>query len=448
MQRALKVKSREISNGLGISVRGRTYKIGYPEKVWRKTSATLRSLLRENLAVATTHFLPLMLGYESLEYDSALPLFESQLFRNQLNDLLSCERADGKPHLEYTRHFYNQELNFSGEAATLPDRSCAYRADPKVVVLPFTFGKESLLTFALCLELGLKPVLVYCQEPVQPHEQQYKIKKLTEIGRIYKCPTYFIKNDTGLFRYGRAFRLKRPTELGWGTQTTILTLMMLPFCYAHRARYILYGSEFANNEYRFVDGWKAFLSCDQTPFWTEQQSNMIRVCTGGACEVRTSLEPLEEISIFGMLHRRYPKLGKYQFSCSAERPLVRGTQWCHRCYKCERMFLFARVLDIAPESIGFKRDLLREPGHFKHYFGSDVKTGSEQELDFAFYALYRKGHDSPYLRQFKQRKLARLRSWQWYVRHYGAMKSGSMLPPSLKGRLLRIFSGEMRQFLT
>ena len=48
-------------------------------------------------------------------------------------------------------------------------------------------------------------------------------------------------------RWLAAFSKKKGTEIGWGSQTTLVALQALPFVYAYGAQYLLYGSEYLNN---------------------------------------------------------------------------------------------------------------------------------------------------------------------------------------------------------
>jgi hypothetical protein len=409
----------------------------------------VREALRENLVFANTHFLPVILPSDKVSYDSPLPCFESQLFRNQIGDLLSCEQADDAEHLSYMQRLYNSEFEFGKGPSTLP-RSKPALSSGETAVIPFTFGKESLLTFALALELGIKPVLFYCQEPSQPFEERYKLKMLEEIRKRFDVPVYFVKNGPGLLRYGKGLSgvraARKGSEVGWGAQTTILGMLAVPIVFETGARYILFGSEYSNREYNLRQGWKAYLSYDQTPFWTAQHSNMIRSFTADRCSVHTMLEPLEEIGIFSLLQERYPELGRFQFSCSAEKPLFGGTQWCHECYKCDRIFLFARCCGIDPGRIGFKRDLLNVPGHFKSYFDGEFKTGSNEELNFSFYLLHKQNVDSFYGRRFESEKLPFLRNWSGYRRDYTQLHEARELPPAHEKKLMTIFRKGMKSF--
>lgn len=443
----LKVNSVVTAQGITLSVGGKKFATTFPKAVWQKTPAALKKFLQDNLVFGDTHFLPLLYGNTTIKYSTRLPFLESFLFRNQLNDLIRCEKADGVPPQTYIKNFYNLEFSFAEGESIGPEFSKKQFKKNKrpTAVIPFTFGKESLLTFALCRELGIKPVLVYSQEPSQPHEEAYKKKKLLEFGKKFGVDTYFIKHEPGLFRYDMAFKENVNRELGWGTQTTMLALQMIPFVYAYGAEYVLFGSEFANNEVLMSDeGWKLFISCDQTYFWTEQQNNMVRLLTEGQCHVRASLQSMQELNILYILHHRYPEIGKYQFSCLAENPLYKGSQWCHVCYKCSRIFLYASAVGIDPFTIGFKKDLLNEPGMFENYLGKVFKTQYTTELDFCFYILAKRGIKSRYVEQFKKEKLPHLKAWDFYYEEFTTLHEGPNLPEAYKSALTKIFSAEMK----
>lgn len=434
-------------SGITIEVENKTYAIDYPPAIWQQTPTSIQQALLENLTFGNTHYLPLILGGEKIKYNTKFPLLESFLFRNQLNDILICEKVDQASHLSYMRSFYNLEFEFNGDS-TLPNlneiRQFSQR-QPKAV-LPFTFGKESLTTFALCRELGIEPIIVYSQEPAHPYEETYKKKLLRKFAKQFSVKTYYIKNEPGLFRYGKAFNLMQQTEIGWGTQTTLLALLAIPFTIAEQAQYILIGSEYLNNEYTMTAGWKEYLSCDQTSFWMRQQNNIVRLFTNNNCQLKSSLEPLEEISIFSLLHFNYPTIGEYQFSCSGQKPLIAESQWCHACYKCARMYLFAACCGINPATIGFKVNLLKQKGMFDHYFGSEFATGSTQDLDFAFYILVKKKVASPYVDQFIATKLKQLKPWSYYVNYYTSLQPYQNLPREYETQLTSIFNNNLEKF--
>lgn len=446
-ERVLDVGGKLIDNGIQITVRGRRFVILFPPAIWRQTPVALRQVLLENLVFGNTHYLGVTWGYDRIRYSTRLPCLESLLFRNQAVSIVKAEKYDKVPPLTYLRQFFNLQYDFAPGPSALPfgKQRLQFNNQRPTAVLPFTFGKESLVTFALCRELGITPVVVYSQEPSSPYEEPYKKKQLARFKKEFGVATYFVTHEPGLFRYDAAFGDKPGTEIGWGSQTTLLSWQMVPFVLAHRAQYILFGSEYLNNEYEMNEaGWRVQYSYDQSSFFTMEQDTAIRFLTDDNCRVRTSLEPLEETSILFMLHRRYPDIGKYQFSCTGEKPLYGGSQWCHKCYKCWRMFLIACAVGIDPYSFGFKKDILQERGLFTNYFGEDIKSGSNDELDFCFYALYKKKWSSPYVELFQKQRLPRLKkSWAQYRQEFTTLQPHLNLPDEYKSKLLRIFKEEL-----
>lgn len=442
------VSTRLLANGLVIKILGKDYAIRYPPHLWQAINPELKQIISDNIAYASTNFLPLILNKKAINYSFPLPVMETFFYKNQLFDLLDCEISDHRPHLSLLKKFYNLDFNFSSahSAWLNPCVIPPFKQAAPTAIIPFTFGKESLLTFAVCRELGIRPILIYCQEPAHPHEQRYKLKKLKEFSQKFKVQVHYIKNEPGLFRYGLAFGQKKATEIGWGGQTTLLTLLALPFVYYYQAALILFGNEYSNNEIKLTQGWRWYpAGFDQTSLWTKSQNNISCLLTNNQCQVKSSLEPLEEISIFYTLHHRYPEIGKYQFSCSAQYPLKKHSAWCHRCYKCARIYLFALAVGLDPASIGFLQDLLATKNMFPHYFGQQHKSGSSLELDFAFYILHKKNIPSAYQRQFTAQKLPWLKPWPYYYKYFTSLKPSQNLPEKYQSSMLEIFADSLEE---
>src|SRR3989339_154643 len=226
MSKIINIEGKIISCGIRLSYQRKNYDILYPKTIWHLTPPTVKRALLDNLGFGSTHFLALLANADKIKYNTSFPLLESFLFKNQLYDLLSCENSDGAKHLSYLRRFYNLQFDFLRQVSEKIINNDYQTTE--TAIIPFTFGKESLTTFALCREIGLKPILVYCQEPCHPYEEKYKIKQLTYLSKKYNVQTHFIKNGPGLFRNSKLLNNKTTSEIGWGTQTTLLCLQMIP----------------------------------------------------------------------------------------------------------------------------------------------------------------------------------------------------------------------------
>ena len=116
-------------------------------------------------------------------------------------------------------------------------------------IILFTAGKESLLTLALCLELGIKPIPVYIDEDPKSSESKHKQKLLDVIEKEYGIKTYTIINEPGKLRY---CDLGEPdNNWGAGTQFLSFVLEVLPFVDHFDADYILFGNEYSCDDYTY-----------------------------------------------------------------------------------------------------------------------------------------------------------------------------------------------------
>lgn len=441
-ENSLKIGSEFTENGFCLTVCDQEYHVRYPAGIWEETPKDVREAIRDHIVFGFTNVVPLITGATEIEYTTKQPLFADTLFRHQLYDMFKCELADNVEMFTYFRHFFNLKIGYSNKDSLIPKDYSSLRKEKKAVI-PFSFGKESLVTFCLCRELGIEPILVYCQEPSYPFEEKHKVRKLKEYEEKFGVHTGFIHCDPGLFRHDCALRLKPLTELGWGTQVNLAGILAIPFAFKFKAGYMFVGNEATCEKCSDHSGWKMIPQYGQTKNAIFQFRNMIRILSGQLCSLFSSLEPVEEIAIFNMLNRRYPEVASDQFSCEPLLPLVKDSQWCHNCYKCERFFLYARACGIDPLSIGFKYNLFEEPNRFSNYFGNEFKCGSREEMTLAFHLLARKGDRSPYTEMFKNEKLPLLNGFESYADRYSTLQSSCNLPPLYREKMLSIFREEL-----
>src|SRR3989338_5195061 len=112
-EKTLFVNGKFFRNGIEISVKGKRFAIEYPPAIWRKTPPEIRQLLLENLTFGNTHYLPITLGYTRIRYNTALPILEPLLFRNQAISIIKAEKYDRVPPLTYLRQFFNLQFDFA-----------------------------------------------------------------------------------------------------------------------------------------------------------------------------------------------------------------------------------------------------------------------------------------------------------------------------------------------
>ena len=96
------------------------YPIKYPSTVWQATPKTTQKALKDNLALATTMHLPLVLNSPDIIYHSGCPLLEPYFIQNFLKDIPSCTEVDGASTDEAVRKFFNINYQFLEPKITYP----------------------------------------------------------------------------------------------------------------------------------------------------------------------------------------------------------------------------------------------------------------------------------------------------------------------------------------
>jgi hypothetical protein len=239
----LEVTASHNNDSVLIQLEGKEYRIRYPEEVWRPLREEIKESIVDHLAFLSTNYLPIIAQKKGVRYDTRPPMFDCFSFKSNIMDLASCAVLDGRNSVDYVRDFMNLNFIFSSK------RPIVWRETFETndtVIISFTSGKESLLTLALCLELGFDPLLINVVEPSNTYERRHKEKILREIKEEFGVQYYSVPNEVGLFHDDRHTGL-RPTSLGWGNQLMYYLFIYLPFVIHHKVRYLFYGNEYSCN---------------------------------------------------------------------------------------------------------------------------------------------------------------------------------------------------------
>ena len=314
-------------------------------------------------------------------------------------------------------------------------------------IMPFTFGKDSLMTFALCRDLGIKVHPVYIMEPDYPFEVSVKKMLSLPFSREFKLKIYFLKNTLGALREHDGWH-------GWELQLTQYSMMLLPYVYAKHAGYILFSNEQScNDTITDDDGFRCNPVFEQSHSWLLQNSLMTSIIGGNSLSIGSLLEPINELAIIKILHSRYPDIGKYHSSCDLEYKPKHLGRWCESCSKCGRMYIFLTGLGISPKRGGFKHNMLANkyqsafsifssPG-IKAY-GYDQSEAGKDEMILAFYLAYKRGIKGPLMRLFVRKYLAYARKNERKLRaKFFGIHSTKTVPKELRPKILRIFHQEL-----
>ncbi|MDD5469542.1 MAG: hypothetical protein PHO92_01960 [Candidatus Peribacteraceae bacterium] len=451
--KTLVIDARITDAGIDILVNEDAFPIRYPQEIWAQYPQHLKKILRDNLAYSTTLYLPQMFGLPRAELKTSRPIAETFLFKNGIYDMPICALTDEASSVKYVQDFFNTDWAFKDNEIATPDAVDFSRkeGEPPRAIVPFSFGKESLLSFALSRELGIEPVPVLFIEPANTFEYEHKKGLIEKFQKEFDTTVYVVEFSPGIFRYGTYWGLK--TELGWGLHTTeYAALLTLPFAYALNAQYTFPGNEQSCNDI-FIDreGIRTYKAgYDQHSDWLAQQTLLATMLLGRKMEVISLMEPLYELAITFMLHHRYPEIGKYQMSCFADSEHGRSHRWCQHCTKCGYMYALCCGVGVPPAQAGFTENLFEKKfeGIYDHFFGYDPKHpiyGSQDELGTAFMLAERAGHTGESMDRFRKGLLPHMQEREeQLLEQYLGLSPEWNLPTAFREPLMKIFAEETK----
>lgn len=445
-----KISVRVLEKGIETVVNGKSFRLRYPISTWKRFPKSHKKILSQNIAYAYTFQLPFL--YTSIQrvlYSLPVPLSEAFLFKGLSLALPATAIMQTHKDMRVTsnllRKLYDIDYIYSNQKTEVPPYNRTSFTDH--AVMPFTFGKDSLLTFALSRDLGLSVFPVYIAEPYYAYEEY--IKKLLAIPfeREFRTRIAILRNTLGVFRDPDGW-------FGWELQLTQYSLMLLPYVYAKRAGYILFSNEQSCNDTIVdEDGFRCNPVFEQSHSWLLQNSLMASIVGGNSLSIGSLLEPIHEIAIERILHKRYPNIAKYQSSCDLPEKPKSGGRWCENCSKCARMFIFMLANGIDPKSVGFKHFLLRQRDQHLYTlfsdrrmmeFGYDQSEVGRNEQLLAFLMAYKKGVKGTVMRSFVKHFLQKAKKKEKKLRqNFFGIHSSKTIPQFLRPKVLKIYQQEL-----
>lgn len=433
--------------GVEIKIRDKRFNIEYPTYVWEKFPKSLHKLFADSLAYISTWHLP-FIEEKKLVYHFSHPAIEPVFFKMLFYSIPMniFERSDIKTS-EILKKFYN--INFKTQFKALNSyylgKKMKKRLKEKALLL-FSFGKDSLLTYGLLNELGIKTFLFFIKEPQSISENFHK-KKLAE--KFYKK----IGDYVNFFPLSIG-RLRQEKDLGWGWDIILsqYAFILVPYYFYYQTKYLFFGNEQSCNFY-LSDKENYFVN----PVFEQSVSGMqllqdIPQLFSIKTHIGSLIEPIHEIFVTYILHKRYPDIGQFQMSCFSEEKEAKKRRWCGVCEKCARIYIFFKALGINPEKVGFYNNDMLSLSKEKYYVIFDDETeksayggsglGKDEQL-LAFYLAYKRGVKGELIERFKKIYLDQTekRKKKLFDEYFG-IHSSYTLPSSLRRKILRIFEKE------
>lgn len=445
------ISSTLLVNGLRTTIDSNSYNTIYPVVIWKSVPIEIRLQLAQTISYFVTRHLVLS-KKATLEYLFPPPAARLLVDYGMFYSMAEAPFEFPEKKLttsEVLKSVYNAEFSVRFQGIPLPISA----SQPRMVnnhhsFMPMSFGKDSLLTYALASELSLSPQPIFIEEPTCPYQNKKKKDLLSSFNKEFKHQIITLQNTLGNLRQGNGMMW------GWDMLLTQYTALILPFVYYHKAAYLFWSNEQSTNEQALNhEGFRINSTHEQSVQWTLHLNTLYRLF-GVNTNISSLLEPLHELMILSILHNRYQKVGKYQLSCDEEKTSHR---WCGKCFECARVYLFFSALGIDPKSVGLEENMFTSDKEDLFYLFSKNRTTNHLDIIFqsyserllAFYMAYKRGIKGALIDKFAKTLLPLvLRKKSSLIAKYFSLNSTDTIPKELRGPLLNIFNEELKRAKT
>lgn len=395
----------------------RKFNVLFPEEIWKNLPAESKSMIADNLAHLSSLEIAIMLKAKKISYDTPLPVFKSFFVEVLLKCLLYSGDCDSGRIIDYITRLCNLEFSFKSNPQPLKIQGFETKEGS---INTMTFGKESLLGFGLCQELGLNPIpvtvfepdadIVYRNQHIKTFGNKHKHKLIKQFEQEFNIKIYSIDSEMNDIMDYTLWDLD-PTDLGWSTQLTQYLFLLLPFNYFFKHKYTIYGNEYSCDSFYYSnEGFKCHPVYDQSAEWMNHMNTILQTLSHGSVKATSLVQPIHEMAVAKVLYQRYPHLAKYQTSCHGNNEGAKNNRWCGACCKCATCFLFMKALGFDNNIVGLK-DMF--PLQYKDYYSIFVQSkdalsgyysmqASRDEQLFAFQLAVKRGVTGELIDLFKK----------------------------------------------
>ncbi|MCF8051011.1 MAG: hypothetical protein K9L59_07215 [Desulfobacterales bacterium] len=328
----------------------------FPERIWEAFPAK-EALMRE-LVYVLTLAPPVILDHPTVWYSTPPPRF-FDLYNDSFEQAIPnfVEHVPEESSEKNLARFRAVARHFEGTAA--PSRIPPMNNwIPRRAVVPFSYGKDSLLTVATLRALGVEVFPVLIDERVLPRGMALRRSLVSAFEQEHGLSCLFVENEIQLLSDWQV--LGRPrSELNRVHVHFVYLLAMLPFCVYFRAPLVAFSNEHVyslNTLHR--EGYLHPRGVMQSPPVMRRLTGMLKDLSGGQLHLINPICPLGNFAIHRLLHQEFADYGGYRVSCHLE--LTDHARWCHNCYRCAQAYLFSTALGMDPAAMGFEASMLEE----------------------------------------------------------------------------------------
>lgn len=465
----MKINFKENCKGLSVRFNDKNYDLIFPSAVWKDYPKKIKEVWIDNFAHLSTICSPLVAGMQAVEYNTSLPIFKPLFYNVVLRSIPTATDYYTISTEKVIKWFKDIKYKFKdNKIKKLPCRDKDNRGGSKEerAVVPFSCGKDSLLTFAVCKEIGLRPVAVYINDTIDPPENKIMIRSCRKLHAKQNIDVNFVTNNLEKlndFRFWGKYEASSgydPEYWDYAASSHMMTgfcFIALPFSHYYKAKYIIVGNEHDMDwSFKNKDGYTGWSSYDQSSQWMEQQNRMIRLMSANESTVTSLVKPLTSIAIIKTLHSRYPEFSRYEVSC-ANISAKMAKEWCSKCWECAWLSLLMKAMGVSlKQHAGLKALLSKKHEDFYCLFDEEKlwktndfeksKEFKDQQL-LAFYLAYKNGARGYLIEKFKKHFLAEAiqREDELRRKFFGIHKAS--IPKEIKRDVISIFKEELKELV-
>ena len=406
----MEIHFEQISRGYSLRVSGawaiEPCELRFPEEVWESFPA--KEELRNELAYVLTLAPPVILRHPTVWYSTPEPQFfdiYNDCFELSIPNMVEPIRRENSE--EILQQFRAVGRHFTGSTRAQPIKRLHFW-NPRRVVLPFSFGKDSLLSLATLHALGYEVILVTIDERVLPRGEAVRCGLRKQLAKDHGLELQTVRNEIQLLSDWQV--LRRPeTRLHQVHIYFVYLFAMIPFCIHFGAPTIVFNNEYHNSlPYLHREGYILPHKVMQSHALTERLARMAETFSDGQITVSNLIGGMGNYAIHRILHQQYPDFGKYRVTCHLE--VSDFSRWCHDCYRCAQAFIYFMATGRDPFEMGFEESMLEtdKKQHFSLFRESIYPedgyhrfTADEERLAFLMADLA--GFNGPLLDLFKER---------------------------------------------
>lgn len=396
------IQNKLLKRGFSINLL-RGAKLEYPKGIWEDFDKETKKIIIDNLTYLKVSPYAMYLDKE-MYFDFSLPYLKDMGDRGVIADIPKVAEEDKASARELIENFKSKDIKFRDM-----DIKSINKETDEAAILGISFGKDSLLSYGIAREIGLRTRLVFVED-CWDMETAHKLLLIKKFEKEFGERTdVMIDESDNLSCYKRINITNSESIVGSNAMNGYM-VMLLPFAFGYKANKIIFGNEQNFNDF-FInkDGFKVYPSYEQSSEWMKEQNNSLGGFTNNGVRVTSLIEPIYNIAEVKVLFNRYPEIAKYQMSCGLLNTRKRKDRWCYNCPMCAKAFLYIGAFGIEPQIISFNKDLFGR-GYEQLYplFNDNPKRVYEKpkavrdEQLFAFYLAFRNGCRGHLIDRFKE----------------------------------------------